>query len=168
MSQASHPARMLLPLILALPLVLTASGCDSLLESSDAITTDTSSGVTLASLHDRYLKNCANCHAPGAPGRTDATERTLDFSSVETTRTSLAGKASGLSGNQEACNGVSFLGATYETSLLAAVLDYDVRMSFTAGDGCDADAISDMTVRSGTPPGGFLADLAAWIDAGAR
>lgn len=152
----------------ALLLALALTGCDGLVEGTDAVTTDVPAATSLPSLYDRYLYKCANCHAPGAPGRTDATEGTLDFTSVATARASLAGTASGMSGNQESCNGVPFLGATYDASLLAAVLDFDVRAAFAAGDSCDADAISDMTLRSGTPPAGFPDDLRTWIDGGAR
>ena len=161
----SMPTLALLAVLGALP-----AGCEGLTEGTDAVVTDIPAAASFPSLYDRYLYRCKNCHAPGALAGVDGTEATLDFTSAEIARASLAGTASGLVGNQEACNGVSFLDTTYETSLLAAVLDYDVRAAFSAGDGCDVDAISDMTLtsRAGPPPGGFLDDLAVWINDGTR
>ena len=151
-------------------LAVSLAGCDGLLEGTDAVVTDAPMTASLPSLYENYLSRCKTCHAPGAIARTDGTELTLDFTSVETARASLAGTASGLVGNQEECNGVPFLGETYATSLLAAVLDYDVRNAFPAVGGCDGDTISDMTLpsRANVPPGGFLDALKAWIDGGAR
>ncbi len=156
-----------LPLLLALATLPTA--CDPLLETGDAIVADTSATPTLTSLYDRYLYQCGDCHAPEANGRTADIEATLDFTNVRTARATLAGYASGMVGNQADCNGIAFLGPTYQTSLLAAVLDFDVRTSFDSETGCDGDTISDMTLKVGrVPPAGFLNDLASWIDGGAR
>ena len=80
---------------------------------------------------------------------------------------SLKGQATGLTGNVQACNGAAFIGSTYETSLLAAVLDENVRQNFSAG-GCDLDSVTDMTVKAGAPPANFLKDLKIWIDSGSQ
>ena len=124
---------------------------------------------SFSNLYEAYLFNCANCHAPGAPGASiEGIEKSLDFSTAETAYQTLkSGKAQGLIGNQAACNGIPFIGQTYETSLLAAVLDEDVRANFQVGP-CGSDNVSDMAQRVGQePPEGFLQDLKAWIDAGA-
>lgn len=126
---------------------------------------------SFAGLYSGYFQNCAQCHAPGAPGRTSDIEATLNFATEAEAHQSITqGSASGLVGNQQACNGVRFLGASYETSLVVAVLDENVRHGFSLAShpGCDADAISDMTVKVGYPPSAsFLHNLAAWIEAGA-
>ena len=123
-------------------------------------------GSAFDRLYGSYLNQCANCHAPGAMGRTPDTEKSLDFSTADTAFASLKGAATGLQGNVTACNGVSFIGATYETSLLAAVLDENVRANFKSGQ-CDQDAVTSMTNKAGDPPAGFLDELKAWIDSGA-
>lgn len=133
---------------------------------------DASESTGLAALHGAYLKHCAQCHAPGAPGATSETEKSLDFSTVESTRRTLKGQAMGLMGNQQGCNGVAFLGATYSQSLLAAVLDQDLRPAFMAPRHPECNgatgAVSAMEIRVGVPmPSRFLGDLRAWIDAGA-
>lgn len=121
-------------------------------------------------LYSGYFQKCRACHTPGAWGSYVGIERTLDFSTVETAYTSLTtGTASGLDGNDAACNGVRLVGSSYETSLVAAVLDEDVRAAFfdAAHPGCDADSIPDMTVKVGEDPSGaFLQALRGWIDAG--
>ena len=51
-----------------------------------------------------------------------------------------------------------------------ASLDEDTRASFTSAGkpDCNADAISDMTLKLGAPlPASLLAELKAWVDAGA-
>lgn len=122
-------------------------------------------------LYGSYLHKCAYCHSPTGPGRSSDIEQTLDFSTVDTAYNTITqGSAQGLQGNQEACNGVPFIGPSYEKSLLAAVLDEDVRSNFSApyNPGCDADAVSDMTLKVGQQPGAqFLGVLKAWIEAGA-
>ncbi len=122
-------------------------------------------------LYSDYFQTCRSCHMPGAWGTHTGIERTLDFSTVETAyQTLTTGTASGLVGNDAACNGVRLVGSSYETSLVAAVLDENVHAAFNDPDhpGCDADAIQDMTVKVGFPPSGaFLQALRDWIDAGA-
>ncbi len=121
-------------------------------------------------LYSGYFQTCRSCHTPGAWGAYTGIERTLDFSTVETAYTSITtGTASGLDGNDAACNGVRFIGPSYEESLLAAVLDENVRAAFSdaAHPGCDGDSIPDMTMKVGSAPSGaFLQALRDWIDAG--
>ena len=113
------------------------------------------------------FQNCQGCHAPGAPGFQAGTEATQNWSTPESAYTSLQGKASGLTGNFEACNGVAFLGSTPETSLIMAALDGTVRASFSSGE-CNADTISDMTLKiGGAVPEADLVLLREWIAAGA-
>lgn len=123
------------------------------------------------SLYGGYFQRCRSCHVPGAWGSYTGIERTLDFSDVESAYQSLKyGTASGLDGNDAACNGVRLVGASYETSLVAAVLDEGVRAGFSdpGHPGCDADAIPDMTLKVGsTPSGAFLGALRDWINSGA-
>lgn len=125
------------------------------------------SETKFGNLYNGYFKNCKYCHAPDAPGRTSEIEETLDFSTEDTAyQTITQGRASGLVGNQEACNGVPFVSNTYETSLIAAVLDEEVRWNFSVG-ACDRDSISDMTVKVGRPPSSeFLSALKEWIETG--
>lgn len=128
-------------------------------------------GGGFSGLYGGYLGNCVDCHTPDAPGRTSDTERTLDFTSQATAhRTLTTGSASGLTGNQSGCNGVPFVGSAPGSSLVVAVLDEDVRQAFDVSghSGCDASAISDMTVKvNSAPSSGFLSDLKAWISDGA-
>lgn len=116
------------------------------------------------------FQKCGDCHAPGAPGRVAGIESTQNWSTRDAAYASLKGMASGLTGNFKACNGVPLLGDSAETSLLVAALDPDTRMGFmseTTPD-CNADAVSDMTLKLGGPlPPALLAQLKAWIDAGA-
>ena len=123
-------------------------------------------GGTFAHMYESYLNQCAQCHASNAPGRTPDTEATLDFSTVDKAFATLHGTSSGLQGNVQACNGVGFIGSSYETSLLAAVLDENVRANFNAG-ACTSDEVTDMTVKIGPPPSGFLNELRQWINEGA-
>lgn len=117
-------------------------------------------------LYQAYFNTCARCHAPGAMGRTPDIEKSLDFSTADTAYATLKGRAQGLTGNVQACNNTPFIGQTYETSLLAAVLDGTVRAKFNAGS-CTSDEVTDMTVKGGQPPAHFLENLKKWIDAGA-
>ena len=114
---------------------------------------------------------CGGCHAPGAPGFTDGTEATQDWSSRDSAYTSLTtGDASGLMGNFEDCNGVPLIGDTPETSLLVAALDEDVRADFSLANfpNCNSDTISDMTLKIGGPvPTADLNLLKQWIMDGA-
>lgn len=142
-------------------------------EGSDAGTgTDAGTGVTFTSLYGTSaLKACAQCHAPGAQGRTAGTEATQDWSTRDKAYASLKGKkASGLTGNFEACNGALLVGDTADESLIVAALDPDVRERFASPDApdCNADTISDMTVKvGGSFSASVLTQLKAWINAGA-
>lgn len=122
-------------------------------------------------LYAGYLQKCRSCHVPGAWGRFTGIERTLDFSTVDTAYQTLTqGTASGLDGNDAACNGVRLVGSSYQESLVAAVLDENVRAAFAdpRHPGCDVDAIPDMTVKVGSAPSpSFLQALKTWIDSGA-
>lgn len=121
-----------------------------------------------SSLYANYLKSCANCHAPGAPGRTSDIETTLDFSTAAKGFASVGGSAAGLKGNQLACNGVAFVVAGHpEKSLLVAALDSPTRVAFTSG-ACDQDGITDETVKQGAAPSAaWVAALKQWISSGA-
>lgn len=116
------------------------------------------------------FQQCAGCHAPGAPGFTDGTEATQDWSTRDSAYQSLQGTASGLVGNFAGCNGVPFIGATPADSLLVAVFDEEIRAAFSL-DGfpdCNADTISDMTVKIGGPLSTEeMTLLKDWINAGA-
>ena len=116
------------------------------------------------------FQQCSGCHAPGAPGFQNGVEATQDWSSRAKAYTSLQGDASGLIGNFAGCNGVPLIGATPETSLLAAVFDETIRAAFSLQDfpTCTADAISDMTLKIGNPLSAQeLTLLKDWISAGA-
>jgi hypothetical protein len=116
------------------------------------------------------FQQCSECHAPGAPGRTEGIEETLDFSTRDSAFASLRRTASGLIGNFAACNGVPFLGDTAGASLLVASLDGDVRRAYDNPDfpDCNEDTISDQTNKIDGPlPSQLLQDLKAWVDADA-
>jgi len=116
------------------------------------------------------FQKCGDCHAPGAPGRVAGIESTQNWSTRDSAYASLKGMASGLIGNFAGCNGVPLLGTTAGTSLLVAALDEETRASFMSASkpDCNGDAISDMTLKLGAPlPAALLAELKAWIDAGA-
>ena len=117
------------------------------------------------------FQQCSGCHAPDAAGFTDGTEASQNWSSRDTAYQGVQGTASGLLGNFEGCNGVPFIGQTPGDSLLVAALDETVRANFSL-DGfpdCNADSISDMTLRIG---GALSAEeatlLDSWISAGAQ
>jgi hypothetical protein len=113
------------------------------------------------------FQKCAGCHAPNAPGRVAGIESTQDWSTRDRAYASLKGKASGLIGNFMDCNGVALVGTTASASLLVAALDEDTRASFMVGK-CSADTLSDMTLKIGEElPPALLAELKAWIAAGA-
>jgi len=126
---------------------------------------------TFTGVYEEYFVECANCHAPGALGATSDIEKSLDFSTEDSAYSTLMGSASGLSGNQAACNGVKFVVAgDPSTSLVVAVVDEDVRQAFDlpGNADCNADSISDMTVKVGFAPGStFLDSLKQWIESGA-
>ncbi|HEY2733505.1 MAG TPA: hypothetical protein VGI70_05950 [Polyangiales bacterium] len=128
-------------------------------------------GTSFTSIYNSSeFQKCSGCHAPNAPGKTDGTESSGDWSTRATAYASLKGKAAGLIGNFAGCNGVPLIGATAEDSLLVASLDETVRMNFTSSSApdCNADAISDQTLKlGGALPDALLTQLKAWIDAGA-
>ncbi|MBK7155003.1 MAG: hypothetical protein IPL19_17415 [Sandaracinaceae bacterium] len=128
------------------------------------------SAVTFNDIYDSAtFQMCADCHTPDAPGRVQGTEATMDWSTDITALSTLRGTASGLEGNFAGCNGVPFIGATSDTSLLVAVLDPDVRATFSVAGfpNCNADAIADETLRLGGPvPAALLQDLKDFIDEG--
>jgi hypothetical protein len=105
---------------------------------------------------------------PGAAGATNGTETTQNWSSSSAAFSSLKGKAAGLTGNFAGCNGVPLVGATANTSLVVAVLDANVRASFSVSSApnCKAAAITDETLRVGSVPSGVLQDLKDFIDGG--
>lgn len=116
------------------------------------------------------FQECAGCHAPDAPGRTQGTEATQDWSTEASARRTLRGRASGLIGNFEGCNDVPLLGSSASQSLLVASLDFDVRSNFELPDfpDCTGDAISDQTMNiMSSLSDDLLQDLKDWIDAGA-
>lgn len=114
------------------------------------------------------FQQCADCHAPGAPGFVNGTETTQDWTSRTTAFNSLKGNAAGLIGNFQGCNGVPLVGPTSSQSLIVAVFDPTVRASFSypGFPGCTADAITDETLRVGPISSTDLARLKAFIDAG--
>ncbi|MBM4395391.1 MAG: hypothetical protein FJ087_06835 [Deltaproteobacteria bacterium] len=123
-------------------------------------------------LYSQYFNRCRSCHSPDGPMRPvgQPIESTLDFTTVDTAWSTIrSGEATGLQGsNAEACNGVPFVAGTYAGSLIAAVVDPDVRGSFSTGSGCDGDAVGDMTLKVGaTPSDAFLNGLKTWIENGA-
>ena len=128
-------------------------------------------GVTanFSSLYSDYLSSCKQCHAPNAPGRTSDIETSLDFSTAATAYSTLSGSAAGLSGNQQACNGVHFLVAGHpEQSLLVASLDATTRAAFSSGS-CNQDGVTDETVKAGgAPSDAFITALKQWITDGAQ
>lgn len=157
------------PLAASLALGLAAAmlgGC----ETTTDPTIDAPGGAVTASftsLYGDYLSNCRQCHTPTAPGRTSDTEDTLDFSTRATAYSTIkTGMASGLVGNQSACNGVPFVAATSGGSLLVAVLDQPTRQAIDIPQhaNCDADAISDETVKVGSrPSAAFITALKTWV-----
>jgi hypothetical protein len=102
-------------------------------------------------LYQSIGSTCAGCHAPGAPGAMPGVEETQDWSSEANAREALFGSASGLIGNFAGCNGVPFIGDSVETSLIMAAFDGQVRADFSVAEfpDCNADSISDMTLKIG-------------------
>ena len=111
---------------------------------------------------------CSDCHSPTAPGFVQGTETTQNWSSRSAAFSSLQGNAAGLEGNFAGCNGVPLIGATSSTSLLVAVLDADVRATFSVPGfpDCTPDAIADETLRVGSVPAATLQALKDFIDDG--
>lgn len=161
---------------LSVLLALATFGCGVAGGGEDATSggseTSTSAHPQFKGLYDSYLHRCSHCHSPNGPGRptTAPIEKTLDFTDVDTAWNTIRnGEASGLAGtNAEACQGVPFVGQTYEESLIAAVIDENVRANFSTGSGCTGDAIGDMAFKTGaSPTDSFYSGLKAWIDGGA-
>jgi hypothetical protein len=115
------------------------------------------------------FQKCSGCHAPGAPGKVAGTEATQDWSTSATARATLKRTASGMIGNFGDCNGVPFIGASADQSLLIAALDFDVRMNFEAPSNpdCTGDSINDQGDKVGGIPDNLIQDLKDWIDSGA-
>jgi hypothetical protein len=115
------------------------------------------------------FRRCAECHAPGAPGRSPDIESTQDWSTQATAFASLKRNAAGLQGNFEGCNGVPLIGASADKSLLVASLDADVRERFEVSVAtCTPEAISDQTLKLSPPiSDAAISALKAWIDDGA-
>ena len=149
--------------------VALAVGCSA---ADDAVS-EATGGLARASFTHLYqsseFQTCAGCHAPGAPGKTEGTEATQDWSTQGRAYSTLHGTASGLIGNFAGCNGVPFLGETAAQSLLVAAFDEQVRAAFQSEvPSCNGDAISDQTLKIGGPlPDPLLAELKAWVDTGA-
>jgi hypothetical protein len=115
------------------------------------------------------FQQCSQCHAPNAPGFTQGTEATQDWTTRETAYTTLHDPASGMEGNFAGCNGVRFLDQQAENSLLVAVFDETVRSTIAWSNfpDCNADTISDMTLKIGGPLSSQELDLLkAWINDG--
>ena len=135
----------------ALALACLAATCLTGCPVEDPGGADAAPADTFTMLYETLGDSCRGCHAPGAVGAPVGTEATQDWSSVDSARSTLRGTASGLMGNFAGCNDVPFLGDTPETSLLVAALDENVRAEFTLAEfpDCNADAISDMTLKIG-------------------
>ena len=142
-----------------------ALGCG---EVEDALDRD---GDAFTSIYEsEEFQTCSGCHAPGAPGRVQGTETTQNWSTRDTAHSTLQRAASGLIGNNAGCNGVPFLGATAEQSLLVASLDEDVRAGYDnpSFPNCTPDAIADQTLKIGGPlPTALLQQLKDWVNDGA-
>ncbi len=161
------------PLALALvcTATLTLGACDEEALLGPDAGVDAATGPTFTALYNSTsFQTCAGCHAPEAPGATEGTETTQDWSAREMAYQTIQGVAAGLIGNFADCNGVPLLGDTPENSLMVATFDETVRAEFTL-DGfpdCNADTISDMTLKIGGP---LAADelelLKQWIIEGA-
>jgi hypothetical protein len=152
--------------LLIAPAIALAWGCGDTLDELEG-----GDGATFTSIYESLESDdlCSGCHAPNAPGDTEGTEATQDWSTRDNAFRTLRGTASGLIGNFEGCNGVPLLGSSANQSLLVASLDEDVRADFSNSQfpDCTADSISDQTVKiGGRLPSGVVQDLKAWIDAG--
>jgi len=145
---------------------LLALGCGETID--DVLEGD---GDAFTSIYEsEEFQTCSGCHAPGAPGRVDGIETTQNWSTRDAAHTTLKRTAAGLIGNNAGCNGVPFLGATAEQSLLVASLDEDVRAGYDnpSFPGCTPDAIADQTLKIGGPlPAALLQQLKDWVNDGA-
>jgi hypothetical protein len=149
--------------------LVLACGCGDTLE--DLATPGGGDGATFTEIYNSDdFGECASCHAPGAPGKVAGTEATQNWSTKAAAYSSLQGKASGLVGNFAGCNGVPFLGATAGQSLLVASLDGEVKAAYDnpSFPDCNADSISDQTIRVGAISASVLEDLKDWVDSGAK
>jgi hypothetical protein len=158
--------------LLAVASALYGLGCGDTLDPLDEGGGGAGAGgdADFGSIYAELGPACSECHAPGAPGRTEGMEATQDWSTASNARRTLRGNASGLIGNFSGCNGVPLLGASAEQSLLVASLDDSVRANFELADhpDCTGDAISDQNAKLGEPVSdSLLQDLKDWIDAGA-
>jgi len=139
--------------------------------NADGICEQDGGGPSFTTLYgSTSFGSCADCHAPDAPGFTDGTEATQNWSSRASAYQSLQGNASGLIGNFEGCNGVPFIGDGPDSSLIVAVFDETVRTNFSlaAHPDCNVDSISDMTLKiGGALTSQELNLLKDWISAGA-
>jgi hypothetical protein len=147
---------------------LLALGCG---EAAEDLLNGAAGGGAFSRIYESdEFQECSGCHAPGAPGKTEGTEATQNWSTRASAYASLQGNASGLIGNFADCNGVPLLGESAEDSLLVAAFDSTVRDAFRNSrfPDCTADAISDQTLKiGGALPASLLAELKAWVDAGA-
>ena len=154
-----------------LALLLIAAGCGQTDTTGTQPDGPTGVQATFTSLYGNYFGTCADCHAPGAPGRTSDIEQTLDFSSRGTAYMTIKmGMASGLQGNFALCNDVPFVEATPAQSLILAAIDQPTRQAFDDPQhpNCDVDTISDQTLKVGSQPSSaFIAALKSWIQQGA-
>jgi hypothetical protein len=161
------PARLLsTPLVSAAVLagLALSVGCGDTLDALDG-----GDGSFDGVYNSEPFQKCSGCHAPGAPGKVAGTESTQDWSTSATARSTLTRTASGLIGNFADCNGVPFIGASSDKSLLIASLDSDVRMNFEDSQhpDCTGDSISDQGDKVGGIPDSLIQDLKDWIDSGA-
>lgn len=150
--------------------VVVALGCGDTLDNAVNDATGGGNDAFSQIYASDTFQQCSECHSPTGSGKNAGTEATENWSTRATAFSSLKGKASGLIGNFEGCNGVPLLGSTAATSLLVASLDSNTRASFqsaTAAD-CNGDAISDQNLKLSSPiPSGLLQQLKDWIDSGA-
>ena len=137
-----------------------SSGCE----------TATAADGTFTSLYDSYFSSCAGCHSPGNRDGKEGIETSLNFADAKSAYDTLTGgSAAGLQAPYDGCNGVKFIASGDPSkSLIVAVLDESVRKNIDlSGKDCGADTITDMSLKAGEPPAGFVTSLKAWITAGA-
>jgi hypothetical protein len=155
--------------IATLGLLVAANACADVTDALDGGAGGGGGDADFEALYETStFQMCKDCHAPDAPGATEGTEATQDWSSSDAAFSSLKGNASGLIGNFAGCNGVPLVGATSNTSLLVAVLDPGVRASFSVSShpNCRAAAIVDETLRVDPVPSSLLQELKRFIDMG--
>ncbi len=116
---------------------------------------DTSTGGGLFSkiYASTSFQQCKNCHAPNAAGRDpETTELNLDWSTQAQAYSTTKNKTASVpasNSQKDGCNGVPFIAATPEKSLIVAVFDETIRASFsvTGNTNCVPDEIPDMTLQ---------------------